>query len=31
MDAEHIKKVFKKWFVDKEASYTSWGPIDEIA
>ena len=31
MDAQYLKQVCKKWFVNQEASYTSWGPIDEIA
>lgn len=31
IDAEHLKKVCKKWFVDKQPSFTSWGPVDNIA
>lgn len=28
MDARYLQTVCKKWFVDREPSITSWGPID---
>jgi hypothetical protein len=31
LDARHLRNVCKKWFVDKEPSFTSWGPVDQIA
>ena len=31
LDARHLREVCKKWFVEKEPSFTSWGPIDDIA
>ena len=31
MDARYLREICKKWFVDKEPSFTSWGPIDQIA
>ena len=30
-DARELKKVCKKWFVDQEPSFTSWGPMQVIA
>ena len=31
MDARYLQEVCKKWFVNQEPSFTSWGPKDQIA
>ena len=30
LDAKELRRVCKEWFVEKEPSFTSWGPADEI-
>ena len=30
LDAAHLRGVMKKWFVEKEPSFTSWGPTDVV-
>jgi len=30
IDAKHLQEVCKKWFVDAEPAFTSWGPSDQI-
>ena len=31
LDAKQLREVCKRWFVEKEPSFTSWGPMDDIA
>jgi hypothetical protein len=30
IDAKTLREVCKKWFVEKEPSFTSWGPSEVI-